>query len=329
MDIDLLSRACSLYGTSPDQLTPLSGGHYNAVYQFPLANDQSAILRIGVEDCPPEQTLSMLDWANFLALHGAPVSAPLPSTNGKLLESLEHAGKRSTITAFEKAEGILAENIPPGEWNIALYRSIGRAVGKFHRISANYTPTDPTFTRPHWYESYEVLEAIQKLAGTTDPARQQLEDMLAELHHLPTPSGDYGLIHDDLHFANFLVHQDGTITIIDFDDCGYGWFVTDIAMALFDVLVLYNADNDADSSRFAQGFLSSYLEGYRIEKEISLCWLEQMPKFLKLKELCIYADLLDHPDIDKPDGWVGRFMRGRAERIANATPYVSLDFANL
>jgi Ser/Thr protein kinase RdoA (MazF antagonist) len=336
----LLSQACSLYHTAPEQLIPQSGGHYNAVYSFPVhqsyqvsenwqVTSENAILRIGQQDCPVEQTLGMLEWVSFLAQNGAPVSPPLPSRNSCLLERLEFEGTAYIITAFEKAEGTLAENIPTSAWKPELYRSIGKAVGKFHRISSTYQPSSASLTRPRWYDSYEIHEATAKLAPTSDPARQKLADLLAELGHLPVSGDDFGLIHDDLHFANFLVHLDGTITIIDFDDCVYGWYAIDIAMALFDVLVLFNAPSEAEDQRFARDFLSFYLEGYHEEKDLPLYWLEQIPSFLKLKELCIYADLLNHPDISQPGTWVGRFMHNRAERIASDAPYVDIDFTSL
>jgi Ser/Thr protein kinase RdoA (MazF antagonist) len=330
MDPNLLSHACSLYNTSPDQLTPLSGGHFNAVYQFPtnLAT-QKAILRIGQQDCPLDQTLGMLEWVEYLSKNGAPVSPPVRSRSGNLLGQIEFGGKSYITTAFEKADGTLAENIPPAEWSAELYHSIGKAVGKFHRLSAGYRISRPERTRPHWYESNEIHEATAKLASTSDPARQKLNDLLGQIRHLPSPPADFGLIHDDLHFANFLVCVDGTVTIIDFDDCQYGWFVMDIAMALFDVLVLYNASTDAQSQRFAKTFLSNYLAGYRSEKEPPQYWLHQLPLFLKLKELCIYASLLGHPDINLPGSWVGNFMRGRAERITGDLTYVDIDFSSL
>lgn len=64
MQPQLLSSACQLYSTSPNLLVPLSGGHTNAVYKFPLNQtwqvseteqvSKFGVLRIGVEDCPPE-----------------------------------------------------------------------------------------------------------------------------------------------------------------------------------------------------------------------------------------------------------------------------------
>ena len=131
MDSHLLSIACQLYATSPDLLIPLSGGHYNAVYKYPLQKTSQdtttsvamdfGVLRIGVQDCPIEQTLGMLEWARFLNEHGAPVTAPLLSTEGHLLESIEFDGTNYTLTAFQNAEGTLAENIPSSEWTDDLF----------------------------------------------------------------------------------------------------------------------------------------------------------------------------------------------------------------
>jgi amicoumacin kinase len=328
MDPILLSSACSLYNTSPEELLPLSGGHYNAVYQF-SQGDKIAILRIGVEDCPVNQTLGMLEWVKFLSVHGAPVSVPYLSINNHLLERLMHYGTYYTLTAFEKVDGILAENLPPAEWDEALFNRIGRATGKLHRISTGYHPPRPTLIRPQWFDNYEVRHASEKLALLSDPTRAKLFNLVEELKHLPTAPSDYGLIHADLHFANFLIQPDGQIIIIDFDDCAYGWFAMDIAMALFDVLVLYNAASDKESQQFAQVFLSSYLGGYRQEFDLSGFWQEQIPKFLKLKELCIYADLIDLAENEKPGTWVGNFMRGRSDRVNDDIPYVDIEYSAL
>jgi Ser/Thr protein kinase RdoA (MazF antagonist) len=328
MDIQLLDLACKRYGASPEQLIPLSGGHFNAVYEFSVGTmGSSGILRIGIEDCPTEQTLGMLEWVNFLRAQGAPVSGPLKSMRGHLLERLEYNNQPYNITCFEKVSGTLAENIPPNTWTDELFHAIGRAVGQFHAISKKYQPSHAGLTRPQWYDSYEITHATSLLQNLTDPAGEKLARLLNYLVSLPQSPADYGLIHDDLHFANFLVGQGNQVTVIDFDDCGYGWFVIDVAMAVFDVMVLYNPLNDVQGQIFARRFLRSYLSGYREQNQLDPFWQAQIGHFLKLKELCIYADLIGHPDIHQPDSWVGRFMRGRAERVANDTPYIDIDFS--
>lgn len=339
MHPQLLTSACNLYSTSPELLTPISGGHYNAVYCYPLQQTSQVletcevskygILRIGVEDCPRNQTLGMLEWVRFLSLEGAPVAAPLPSINNRLLENLNQYGTRYTLTAFEKVEGTLAEDIPPAEWTDALFQAIGKAAGKLHRISRRYQPSRKALSRPQWFDSNEIHEATDLFAKSSDPAAGKLAALIDELKGLPTEAVDFGLIHDNLHFANFLIQPEGQVTIIDFDDCGYGWYSTDVAMALFDVLVLYNTCDEAESQRFARRFMTNYLSGYRQENDLSLFWQSQIPHFLKLKELCIYVTLIGHSDIDVPDSWVGRFMRERGVRVSNDIPYVDIDFTHL
>ena len=328
MDPVLLSSACALYNTSPDELTPLHGGFSNAVYEFQYG-DRPAVLRLGVEDCPPSQTLAMLEWVSYLSKAGAPVIAPLPSINNHLLENLRLYGKSYTLTVFEKAEGTLAERIPPGEWTDELFVSIGKAAGKLHAVSKHYRPSRPTHTRPRWFDGFEIQDATSRLATSPGRLDEKLAALINALKTLPTEQSDFGLIHGDLHFANFLVQPGGKVMIIDFDDCVYGWFAMDVSMALFDILVLYHAVNEEESQEFARHFMHYYLFGYRMENELSPYWQEQIPRFLKLKELCIFASLIGHPEINQPDGWVGRFMQRRAERIANDLPYVDIEFRNL
>jgi Ser/Thr protein kinase RdoA (MazF antagonist) len=345
MDPGLLANACSYYKTSPDQLTPLVGGYYNSVYRYPAIRSsevytghedrktgegiQYNVLRIGLVDCPVEQTLGMLDWVNHLSEQGAPVTAPIPSTKGRLLEQLEQDGNTYNVMAFTEAQGRLAERMQPKEWTDELFQSIGRAVGKMHAVSKRYHPSLPSYRRPQWFDSNEIHEATSRLSAFSDAGRDKLAALVEELRQLPASPDDFGMIHDDLHFANFIVQQTRKITIIDFDDCVYGWFCMDAAMALFDVLVLYNAKTDKENRDFAKNFMHQYLCGYRQENELSPFWQIQLPHFLKLKELCVYAPLIGHPDINQPDSWVGRFMRGRAERIANDEPYVDIDFSRL
>jgi Ser/Thr protein kinase RdoA (MazF antagonist) len=342
----ILTQACQFYNTSSNQLIPLSGGFSNAVYKFPLLPPQPnfttsqatertpepckyGVLRIGVEDSPADQTLGMLEWVQFLNEHGAPVYAPLLSINCRLLEHLELENTQYVITAYEAAEGTLAERIPPANWTEDLFRRIGAAVGKFHRISYLYPPSNLSLTRPMWFDSYEIREATALLTKSADPTLDKLTALVNKLKQLPSSDAEVCLIHDDLHFANFLIQTDGQPIIIDFDDCLYGWPAIDIAMALFDVLVLFNPSSETEKQTFARHFLTNYLAGYRTEKGISAYWLNQIPSLLELKELCIYATLIDHADKALPDSWVGRFMRGRSERIAGDVPYVAIDYASL
>ena len=141
----------------------------------------------------------------------------------------------------------------------------------------------------------------------------------------PEPMARAILIHGDLHCANLFVNPvDHSFTPFDFDDCCYGWFAMDIAMSLFDLLVLYPG---ADRTGFANRFLQGYLKGYLHENNLEGFWIERLPLFLKLLEVEIYAMLAGDYSADENDSWSSRFMAGRAKRIEDNVPYIDIDFA--
>ena len=119
--------------------------------------------------------------------------------------------------------------------------------------------------------------------------------------------------------------QKQIVTLIDFDDCAYGWFVMDIAVLLFDILVLYPG---TDKDEYGQNFLRNFLTGYLTENHLSMFWLEQLPLFLKLLEINIY-DMVAKSYPDNSDEWVMKFMSGRKERLESDTPYMNLNYSAL
>ncbi|OQY33837.1 MAG: hypothetical protein B6I38_03100 [Anaerolineaceae bacterium 4572_5.1] len=80
---------------------------------------------------------------------------------------------------------------------------------------------------------------------------------------LPKDRAGYGLIHQDAHGGNFFI-KDGAITLFDFDDCMYGWFIYDIAMVLF-----YAALGKEDMAAFTKTFMGDFLQGYAQENMLA------------------------------------------------------------
>jgi len=147
--------------------------------------------------------------------------------------------------------------------------------------------------------------------------------VLNAIQKLPKTSSAYGLTHMDLHFGNFFVDTASQqITLFDFDDCAYGWTIMDIAMLLFDVLVVYD---QPDRHEFGERFLTNVLRGYISFMPDSLFWVKQLPLFLKLLEISMFMTLYRPELMPTGDDWVSKFMRGRKERIQKDLPYVDLD----
>jgi amicoumacin kinase len=122
-----------------------------------------------------------------------------------------------------------------------------------------------------------------------------------------------------------LVDEDGTITLFDFDDCAYSWFVNDIAMALF-----YIVTGRKEQSDFTAKFMRNFLRGYRQANRLDPEWLKEMPVFLKMREIELYGVMhrdFDVEDID--DDWCERFMRDRKYMIEHDVPYIDFEFETL
>src|SRR6185503_18451404 len=99
----------------------------------------------------------------------------------------------------------------------------------------------------------------------------------------------YGLIHQDAHQNNFFIDSDETITLFDFDDCVYSWFSNDLAIVLFYISMDAEELGFPSAAAFTQEFMPHFLRGYRRAYTLDLRWLKEIPVFLKLRELELYA----------------------------------------
>ena len=151
--------------------------------------------------------------------------------------------------------------------------------------------------------------------------------VVSYLNSLPKENNSFGLIHGDLHLGNFFIDDtENKITIFDFDDCVYGWYMMDIATLVFDFPVVYAQTNEHELTK---NFTRHLLNGYISEKPTSMYWIKQLPHFLKLLEIGIY--MLVYKDYDPEDNqsWIGKFMLGRKESIENDIPYLDIDFEGI
>ncbi len=102
--------------------------------------------------------------------------------------------------------------------------------------------------------------------------------VLADLESFGTAPDRFGLSHADFLPENLLVDGD-VVRIIDFDDCGFGWHMMDLATPLF--FLLGEPQYDA-----AQAGL---IEGYRSVRELPDAHLELLPVFLLARCLTYVA----------------------------------------
>jgi Ser/Thr protein kinase RdoA (MazF antagonist) len=265
-----------------------------------------------------------VEWMSYLKDHGAHVARPLRSTRGRLTEVIEHNANDFVVTAFEGAKGMLAEELPRGAWDEELCRSLGSAVGTMHGLSKQYVPPSEVLTRPRWDSSGNCFNPTGLSAAPQSIISDRRAEVLRHISSLPTDVDSYGLIHADLHCANFFVDvETRQITLFDFDDCCYGWYVMDVAMGLFDMVVLYGADGKRDHAAW---FLKNYLHGYVRKKRLGAFWVSQLPHFLKLLEIGVYLQVAQLYGSGTDDPWILKFMPGRRERLEAGVPFLDLQF---
>ena len=63
---------------------------------------------------------------------------------------------------------------------------------------------------------------------------QALDVVWTTTNELLEQGSAFGLIHGDLHYENFMFHE-GTAPAIDFDDCGWGFHLYDLAVTLWEL----------------------------------------------------------------------------------------------
>jgi thiamine kinase-like enzyme len=152
-------------------------------------------------------------------------------------------------------------------------------------------------------------------------------EVLRLIGDLPTDSDSFGFIHADLHGANLFVDSDaGLVALLDFDGCCHGWDAMDIAMGLFDTVVLYGGP---DGVSFAEAFLRNYLIGCVGESPLRGFRVTQLPHFLMPLEIGVYRRVVRGYDSGTEDQWISKFMPGRRECIEARVPFVDLPFAEL
>ena len=316
----ILQEAMRRYGITTDQIHPLDAFE-SFIYEFER-DSHAYILRISHSFRRSESlVLGEVDWINYLAEGGVSVAKAIPSESGKLVEVIEDQwGGAFLVTAFVKARG----QAPWDLWTPKLYKSYGEMIGQIHTLSKSYQPNQAAWKRPDW--NNDLFEFVERyLPESESIAKKKYRDICSHVNTLAKDRESYGLTHQDAHGNNLFVDERGQITLFDFDECAYNWFINDIAVVLF-----YIVQDAEDWLVFTEEFLSHFLRGYVQACTLDFTWLKEIPNLLKIREIELYAVM--HRDFDMnniDDEWCALFMHNRKSRIENDLPYIDFDFESL
>ena len=186
-----------------------------------------------------EAIASELTWLKALSREaGLPVPAPVSTLNGQLLTTIMTPGipNGRVVTLMRWLDGRkIQAGLRPKHLT-----ALGQVVAQLHNFSAVWKPP-AGFSRPHWDwraqmgGSHFKFSMEELVASMPDRFRQPFLEVSQAAKRVMERFGKsphaYGMIHADLYAENVLFKA-GEAYPIDFEDCGYGYWMWDIAVAL-------------------------------------------------------------------------------------------------
>jgi Ser/Thr protein kinase RdoA (MazF antagonist) len=314
----IINELAEKYGISYDELEPITGGYQNLIFEF-IQNDKPYIFRISDSIIRSEEKIkSELEWCVYLLGHGVPLSRPLKSLTGHLTETAGRGGVKMTATLFEKAPGIKM-SYPEYLNSIEVFKQLGQITGKIHKASKTYT--SPNIKRNDWSENYYLKNLYNYIPKTETDIRIAYERLMMDFTLLNYNENSFGLIHGDINVWNFCISEN-QITLFDFDECQYSWFVEDIAIQLFYTVYPFGDDSITERQEIADKFMSYFMSGYYSENDLDDYWIKKIPEFLKLRELIVHVGIYKKWDINNLSEWQRDYYNQSANRIKNGISLV-------
>lgn len=225
------------YGENVIYRVDLPDGSFPASENSPYRPDR-CVLRLHAWDNIPYIT-SELIWLDALAAEaGLPVPAPLRTPAGdfytKAATDELPQGRCTTVLRWLDGRK-LSKGLRPVH-----LAALGRRIAQLHRFSQRWQPP-PDFDRPAWDWEAQLGGSLfdvttEELVSTMprpfrEPFMRLSGDARQAMASLGMGLDAFGLIHADLYPENVLFKA-GRAHPIDFEDCGYGYWIWDIAVAL-------------------------------------------------------------------------------------------------
>ncbi|WOQ16517.1 phosphotransferase enzyme family protein [Raineyella sp. W15-4] len=251
-----------------------------------------------------------LDWLDELSTHpGLEVIRPRRLPDGQGVISVQIDGTERYAVLFEVVEG---SNPDEAGLTGRDFRLLGRMAATLHECVAGRGRDvgrfawdwEHTLGRwPRWGRWQDGPRVTAGRAAAIAPAVDLLRERLAGYGMAPQR---YGLIHADLRLANLLRHGD-RVTVIDFDDCGLGWFLYDFASAV----------SFLETDPRVPAWQEAWLAGYREVRDLGAADEAMLPSFVLLRRLMLLAWLGSHPHAVENATHLADFAEGTV-RLASA-----------
>jgi Ser/Thr protein kinase RdoA (MazF antagonist) len=291
----LAEQALRLYHLPRNSSLQLVNISENETYKVEAPSGRRWALRLQRPGYQSENSLaSEIAWLVALRSDGV-VATPVPvaGLNGEYVQSVRlSAGEARNVVLFAWENG----RHPEMDMDLRqCFRSLGAITAQMHAHSTKWQRPNgfERFTwdfetalgeTPRWGRWRDALgmnaARLDLFGGTVELIRERLEDY-------GSGPDRFGLTHCDLRLANLLLHQ-GALKVIDFDDCGFSWYMYDAATPL----------SFYEHLPQVPGLIEQWLEGYRTVRMVTKADEEVIPTFVMLRRLLLVAWAGSHAETD-------------------------------
>lgn len=236
---------------------------------------------------------SELAWQAALKASGAIVTpSAVAGRDGEMIQSVSHEllTEPRNIVLFDWEAGS-----EPASNDVAGFELLGETAARMHHHVRNWQR--PAWFSRHTWDFETSLGATphwgrwQDGMGMTDAARSAIGEAAGligrRLERFGKSPGRFNLIHGDMRLANLLM-DDGTVKVIDFDDCGFSWFLYDCATT---VSFFEHEPNVPE-------LLTAWVRGYRRAGDLSPEDEAEIETFVMLRRLLLVAWIGSHSETD-------------------------------
>jgi Ser/Thr protein kinase RdoA (MazF antagonist) len=257
-----------------------------------------------------EEIRSELAWINALRRAGTVETAtPLPARNGELVQWLASPAGRASrhAVAFERLPG---REPDAGNDAVQWFERLGELTARMH-LHAKSWSLPAGFIRKRWDVAAMVgpnghwgswRAAIGLDAAGVAVLDRALALIERRIGRFGASRDRFGLVHADLRLANLLV-QGEHLRIIDFDDCGFSWFLYDFATAVSFI----------EHEPIVADLLQAWIGGYRKTAPLSADETAEIPTFVILRRILLCAWLASHDEIPFARQFGAAYTQGAAE----------------
>jgi Ser/Thr protein kinase RdoA (MazF antagonist) len=301
-------EALLAYGCHPGTPVDLLNVSENATFLVADSDAGPSVLRVhrlGYHTEP--EIASELAWMDALrAEAGVRTPRVLPAADGRRVVTVaEHGGAARHCVRFEflpgsepstgPGDGPASGTAPGAAQASSHFADLGEITARMHR-HARHWRRPAWFTRFHW--DYAAAFGDQARWGRwqdgigVGPAERRVLGRLAErlaarLAAFGMGPARYGLVHADTRLANLLVHE-GSVSVIDFDDSGFSWYLYDLATSV----------SFFEHSPQVPGLVDSWLEGYRRAGNLPAEDEAEIWTFILFRRLLLTAWIGSHRGVD-------------------------------